>query len=382
MEMIAKDRLNAEDVRDMCERLLRGHMALETEGYKISTSMALNVLMTAAVEKRSIEAVCADLVEVVDSNTLREALNRELTVDDLRQHEAEFNAALVECIPSQMPRAGLEMAIDFHDEPYYGKTEAVQAYTCRGEAAEGTTYFWRIATLYVIWRQVRLTLALTYVLPQDSTLSILERLLKRREGLGFGCKVLYLDKGFCSGDIIAYLQDANLPALIACPIRGKKGLGGTRALCTGRQAYRTLYTFTDGTSADLAVVPTLANNKKTGKRQRGWLVYVLIHLDWSAKKAHQRYHRRFGIESSYRQLGQVRAFTNSRNVALPFFYLALALLLLNIWTFLRCACSRVIATGPFRLHLTLFRLARFTAFLRRAAEQLYGTTMSIPIYSW
>lgn len=382
MEMIAKGRLEAEDVRAMCERLLREHLSLEMEGYKISTSMALNVLLTVAVEKRSIEAVCGDLAAVVDSNTLREALNRALTVDELRQQEAEFNTALVECIPKQMPRSGLEMAIDFHDEPYYGKSEAVQAYTCRGEAHDGTTYFWRVATLYVIWRQVRLTLALTYVLPQESPLSIVERLLKRREGLGIACKVLYLDKGFCSGDIIAYLQDITQPALIACPIRGKKGRGGTRALCTGRKAKRTPYTFTDGTTADLAVVPTLIRDKKTGKQRRTWLVYVLVHLDWSARKAHQRYRRRFGIESSYRQLGQVRAFTNSRNVALRFFYLALALLLLNIWTFLRCICTRLIATGPFRLELNLFRLARFTAFLRRAAEQLYGTTLSIPIYSW
>ena|SRR5258708_3955562 len=188
MEMIAKDRLNAEDMREMSERLLREHLSLETEGYKMSTSMALNVLMTAAVEKRSIEAVCGDLVKVVDSNTLRAALNRALTVGDLRQHEAEFNAGLAACIPSHMPTTGLEKVIDFHDEPYYGKSEAVQGYTCRGEAHDGTTYFWRIATLYVMWRQVRLRLALTYVLPTESTLSILERLLERRESLGFGCK--------------------------------------------------------------------------------------------------------------------------------------------------------------------------------------------------
>jgi hypothetical protein len=380
MEIIAKDRLEAEDVRAMCERLLRDHLSLATNGYKLSTSMALNVLMTAAVEQRSIEAVCADLVEVVDSNTLREALNRALTVNDIRQHEAEFNAALTECIPRQMPKAGLEMVIDFHDEPYYGKSEAVQAYTCRGEAQDGTTYFWRMATLYVIWRQVRITLALTYVLPQERTVNILERLLERRAQLGLRCKVLYLDKGFCSGDLITYLQKANLPALIACPIRGKPGRGGTRALCTGRNAHRIRYTFTDGTTADLAIVPLLTRHAKTGKRHREWLAYVLIHLDWSAKYAHQRYRHRFGIESSYRQVGLVRAFTNSRNVALRFFYLALAVLLLTIWTFLRCVCTRLIAPGPFRLDLNRFRFARFSAFLRRAVEQAYGTTMSIPVY--
>ncbi len=382
MEIIPKDRLNAEDVRQLTERLLREQLSLQVEGYKITTSMVLNVLLKAAVEKRSIEAVCDDLTDVVDSNTLREAVNRVLTVEDLRQHEAEFNAALADCIPSAMPRCGLEMAVDFHDEPYYGKSEALQGYTCRGEAHEGTTYFWRIASLYVMWRGVRITLALTYVLPKESTLSILQRLLKRGVALSFHTKVLYLDKGFCTGEIITYLQKAHQPTVIACPVRGKKGKGGTRALCHGRKHYRTRYTFTDGTTAELAIVPTLKRDKKTRKRKRTWLVYVLIHLDWSAKKAQQRYRRRFGIESSYRQLGQVRAYTNSRNAALRFFYLALALLLLNVWTYLRCACTRAIGQGPFRLDLNRFRLARFSAFLQRAIEQVYGATMSIPIYAW
>src|SRR5215813_9721941 len=382
MEIIAKDRLNAEDVRDLTVRLLREQLSLAVNGYKITTSMLLNVLLKAAVEKRSIEAVCGDLVDVVDSNTLREALNQTLRVEDLRAHEAEFNAALAECIPAEMPRRGLEMVIDLHDEPFYGKSVDLQAYTCRGEAHDGTTYFWRIASLYVIWRQVRITLALTYVLPGESVLSIVQRLLTRREILGFRFKVLFLDKGFCNGEVIDYLQKAHLPAILACPIRGKAGKGGTRALCQGRKHFRTRYTFTDGTTADLAVVPILTRDKKTRKRRRGWLIYVLVHLDWSAKKVQQRYRRRFGIESSYRQLGQVRAHTNSRNVALRFFYLALALLLLNVWTYLRCLCTRVIDRGPFRLDLSQLRLPRFIALLRRAIEQTFGAIMSIPIYAW
>jgi hypothetical protein len=123
----------------------------------------------------------------------------------------------------------------------------------------------------MIWRGVRITLGLTYVLPTESPLSILQRLLKRRTVLGFRAKVLYLDKGFCSGGIITYLQNAHESALIACPIRGKKGKGGTRALCRGRKHYRPQYTFSDGTTADLAIVPTLKRDKKTGKRQRTWL---------------------------------------------------------------------------------------------------------------
>jgi putative transposase len=381
MEMIHKNRLNAEDVREVAEEMLKKHLSLEVEGHKLTTGMAMNVLMKAAIEKRSIEAVCADLADVVDSNTLREALNRKLTVVDMRQHEAEFNEALADCIPAMMPQRGLEMAIDFHDEPFYGKSEALRAYVVRGEAREGTTYFWRIATLYVIWRGVRITLALTYVLSKEKTLTILQRLLQRCAALDIHPKVLYLDKGFAGSKIIAYLQDeARLPAIIACPIRGKEG--GTRALCRGRKAYRTRYIFSDGTTTDLAVVPTLKHNPKTGKAKRTWLAYVVIRLDWSAKKVQQRYRHRFGIESSYRQLGQLRAHTNSRNPALRFFFLALALLLINLWVFLRCLCTRALTRGPFRLELNRFRLARFTAFLRRAIEDVYGTTMSIPIYSF
>src|SRR5579864_6747671 len=114
-------------------------LSLAVDGYKITTSMVLNVLLKAAVEKRSIEAVCADLADVVDSNTLREALNQTLRAEDLAQHEIEFNGALAECIPAEMPRRGLEMVIDLHDEPFYGKSADLQAYTCRGEAREGTT---------------------------------------------------------------------------------------------------------------------------------------------------------------------------------------------------------------------------------------------------
>jgi hypothetical protein len=381
MEMILKNRLNAEDVREVSVAVLKKHLSLDVEGYKLTTEMALNVLLKAAIEQRSIEAVCADLDEVVDSNTLREALNRDLSVTDLRQHEAQFNAALADCLPPQMPRRGLEMAADFHDEPFYGKSEGLRAYTVRGEAQAGTTHFWRIATLYVIWREVRFTLALTYVLPEDTTLTVLQRLLARRAALGVAPRVLYLDKGFASSAIIRYLQDdATLPAIIACPIRGTTG--GTRALCRGRKAYRTAYTFSDGTTTDLAVVPTLKRQAKSRRFKRTWLLFIVIHLDWSAKKVQQRYRRRFGIEASYRQLGQVRAHTNSRNPALRFFFLALALLLIDLWVFLRCLATRVVGRGPFRLALDRFRFARFIAFLRRAIEDAYGTIMSIPIYSF
>jgi len=99
-------------------------------------------------------------------------------------------------------RTAIEIAIDFHDEPFYGKQAETRKVTCAGRAKPGTTHFVRIATAYLIWRQVRLTLAVRYVLPEDETLEILKFLLSCLKKLGFQAKVLYLDKGFASTAII------------------------------------------------------------------------------------------------------------------------------------------------------------------------------------
>ena len=156
--------------------------------------------------------------------------------------------------------------------------------------------------------------------------------------------------------------------------------GGTRALCRGRKGYCTEYTFSDGTPAHLALMPVRVPDK-SGRRRVKWLVFVVIHLDWSAQKVAGRYRRRFGIESTYRQLDPLRARTTSRNPALRFFLLGLGFLLLNIWVMLRFLATRLIARGPARWDEHAFRLFRFIVFLRRAIEHALGTTDSIPIYS-
>lgn len=379
--MIAKNRLDAEDVRQMTENILREQLSLEVRGYKCTTGMVCNVLMKAAVDGMSVESICADLQGTTGSNTIREHLNRVLNVCDLRRHECEMNGALVDCVPAELARRGREMAIDYHDEPFYGKSAELRSYACRGQAHDGTTHFYRIASLYVMWRQVRVTLAVTYVCPEDEAVAVVQRLVERMQHLAFQPGVLYLDKGFCSGAVIRFLQQQRVPALIACPIRGEEGKGGTRALCIGRKAYTTPYTFTDGTTARLVLYPSRVPDK-TGRRRRKWLAYVVIHLDWSVKKVVQRYRRRFGIESSFRQLRQVRVKTTSRNPALRFFLLGLALLLVNVWVRLRWFATRIPVVGPARLKVDLFRLDRFILFVRRAIERSFGVIDSIPIYSW
>jgi len=376
--MIPEFQLNASDVRHQAMQTLIKHLSLHVNGYCCYTEMILDVVLKASAERSSVEAVCADLEQVAGSNTIREYLNDAMEITQLRQQEAEMNAVLAESIPITMKRSDVEVAIDFHDEPFYGKRPELLAVTCRGQAKKGTTHFIRIASAYVVWRQVRLTLAVRYVLPGESTLDILKYLLNRLKKLGFTAEVLYLDKGFASAAIIRYLTDQQQPAIIACPIRGKQG--GTRALCQGRESYRTDYVFTDGTETTLALVATLVPDK-TGRRRRKWLAYIVIHLDWTPRKIYQRYRRRFGIECSYRLLRCVRATTTSRNPALRFFLLGIGLVLVNTWVFLRWEFARVVGRGPRRVDPDRLRFHQFTRLLIRSIEAIYSVVMAVPTHS-
>jgi putative transposase len=231
-----------------------------------------------------------------------------------------------------------------------------------------------MATAYVMQEGLRVTVAMLYVLPEHSHLMVVERLLHRVEQHGVRIKVLYLDKGFCSGSIIQYLQHRRQATIMACPIRGKQG--GTRALCRGRGSYRTTYTFSDGTSVDMAVVLTKPLGK-AGKRRRKWLLFVTIGVSWPPKKVKQRYRRRFGVETSYRQMRRLRVFSTSRNPALRFFLYGLSFLLLNIWTWLRWKFTRQLQSGPYRLIENAFPLWQFSTFLRRSIERIAPPSSSI-----
>lgn len=372
--MITRNSLSAQEMRDTVVEISKEHLGLEASGYRVTTDMLYDVLLKAAAEGISIEAACADLVDVVDSNTIRAQLNEQLDSEQLREHEAAINASLAFALPEQIQCGRLEVAIDTHDEPYYGKTAAVLDVTCRGRAERGTTHFVRIASAYVIYRQMRMTLAVTFVLPEDSMLEVVQRLHQRLRVLKLRLGVLYLDKGFCSGPMIRYLQKQKQAAILACPIRGKKG--GTRQLCRGRKSYRTTYTFTDGTHAQVAAIATLVPGKD-GFRRRKWLLFVVVHLSWPPKTIYRRYRFRFGIECSYRLLRQIRVKTTSRNPVLRFFVLGFALLLINIWAFLRWHVARIPGPGPHRIDPAHFQLHRFIQFLRLAVEDIYGVIMSI-----
>jgi putative transposase len=355
--------------------LLREHLPLTADGSSCTTDDLLNALLGMAVNRGTLEAVCTDWVAAPDPETLRHYLNQQLCVEDLPDLEQRLNAALRAEIPRRVWRQAREVAIDFHDRPYYGKQSQGEGLWVRSKARDGTTRFYRIATAYVMLNGLRVTLALRFVLPEMETVSLLADLLKSLKIQGFQIACLFLDKGFASIAVMEYLTRQAQPAVIACPIRGKTG--GTRVLCQGRRSYRTRHTFVSGDqtfTATLAVCRSFTTAKRTKrlKRREVWLLYILIQLDLSPRQARRWYRKRFGIESSYRCAGQVRGWTTSPNPAYRFVLLTVSFVLLNIWVHLRWVYAQVPRRGQRWLKTKLFQLCRLTKFVRRALERYYG----------
>ncbi len=369
-------KLTDHDVLRHTRTLLQEHLPLHADGSVCTTRDLLQVLLGVAVNQGTIEAICADLLGTPNPETIRRYLNAQLRVDDLPALLDHVNAALAEEIPAWVWSAARDVAIDFHDRPYYGTLRQDEGLWVRGEAKAGTTRFYRIATAYVMLHQVRVTLAVRFVVPDDDTVTVLDTLLHRLTSLGLRAKRLFLDKGFASTAVLRYLTHRHPPAVIACPIRGKTG--GTRALCRGHRSYRTTYTFTaqeqEPFTAELAVCRVFTTAKRTKRMQRraAWLLFILIHLDLPPRRARRLYRRRFGIASSYRCAGQVRGWTTSRNPAYRFVLLALSFILLNVWLHLRWCWVQVPRRGRRWLDTQRFALSRLIAFVRRALEQHYG----------
>ena len=199
-------KLTDEDTRKEAIERLGTYFPLQIDGYDCTAEIVYDVLVKAAVTGQTIETVSNGLAEMVDGETIRGYLNEQVKVDDLHSLEQQVNQALVAGLPRRLRKTKIEIAIDLHDEPFYGHSPELLALTCGGKAHKGTTRFFRVATTYVIFKDMRLTLGLLFVRSEDEVSEIVAALLRRLRILGLKVRRLYLDKGFCSIAVLDYIE--------------------------------------------------------------------------------------------------------------------------------------------------------------------------------
>jgi hypothetical protein len=129
-------RLTDQDVVRRARACLQAHLPLQADGYVCTTADLFNVLLGVAVNRGTIEAICADLVGTPDAETIRRYLNAQLQVDDLPALEYHVNAALAAELPARVWARAHDVASDFHDRPYYGTMPQSAGLWVRGQAKD------------------------------------------------------------------------------------------------------------------------------------------------------------------------------------------------------------------------------------------------------
>lgn len=359
--------LVAADALNEVVTVLKRHLPLTTEGRNWTQDDIYRVLVDASVRASTVESVCDELENAPDARTVFFWI-KPVESQDLRQLEDTLNQMLVDRLPPRLDYRPRQVAIDFTLIPYHGEPAREEEEIRRSRAKSGTTHFHCYATAYIIYKNKRVTVALTMVRADDETLTVLQRLLSRLKVLHIRCKRLYLDRGFYSVQVIRFLQTCSFVSVMPVIRRGKR----MKALLKVNQSYRTEYTMTSPKHGSVTFPVWVVCRYLKGRRGKHGierLGYVVIgDLPWNPRQIRDGYRRRFGIESSYRLMNQVRARTSSREPHRRFLYVAIALLIINLWTYLKWRYLRV---GQ-RVYHRLLSLSKLARLLSRSVEDLYG----------
>lgn len=383
-----KKQLTAPEVYALVQHVLQEQWQLDMKDRDYEARDIWDVVIAASVEQLTLQGAC-DLLEAAPSgNTVRGILKDMLSsAEGLSLLEAQMNAVLQRRLPKKLLHPRLPAAIDITEIPYHGQYDEEQEKIIRrGRAKSGTTHFYCFATLYVLKKHKRYTLAITLLRREDKTQDVLERLLAQGQALGLRIKRLYVDRGFDNNGLVAFLKAQSFATIMPLVVRGKHG--GSRALLVGRKSYTTTYT-RKSTVYDTETLPLhIVCRYSNGRYKRHGVYYfayiVIGELRMTPHQVAEEYRRRFGIETSYRLMNQVRARTTSRSAALRFFLMTVAFLLLNLWSYVKWQHLFVPQRrGPRQVLHHLLPLHRWRAWLWEMVKQRLGLSLviSIPVES-
>jgi hypothetical protein len=362
------------------------HLRFRAVG-KVTGEVILSVLFAAAARLSSIHETCGRLAKAPCEETFTAALYPQLL--DVNLIKRRVNAAFADQMPRALRRRRkrpLTIAADLTLIAYYGKHELDDPQIYRSQAKRGTNSFFAYATVYLVLHGERFTLAVTPVTRSEALKQVLQELLLVVGKRGLKIGLLLLDRGFYSVEVIRYLQEARRPFLMpmvchgrtADHPRGPSGSNVFKAMKTSGWSTHTLQDAKKNKATVLVSVKRARFKNKHGKRKSETWVYAYWgiapkRVDW----VKDTYRRRFGIETSYRQMNQCRIRTTTKKFSVRFLYVAIGLLLRNLWVWLHYFVLSSPRRGCRRYNWDLLRVERMLIWLEEVAKSMYGLVVTV-----
>lgn len=234
----------------------------------------------------------------------------------------------------------LIVAIDWHDVMYYGDPNAEGVVGTKPK--DGSHHAYRFATVSVLVKGERLTLAAVPMLDKR-VLGYVAILLCRAFELGIKVKLLLLDRGFYSIELVRWLDSFGIRYVMQIPKHNRKiGAGEDRA-----------YT-TNSPNRDEQATFRLVTMKEGGK-----LLAFATNTHISPERMRKLFKRRWGIETSYRMVNKFLAKTTSKIYSIRLLYFYLAILLYNLWVLLNYGKGERVIVEALKLLVSLSLILSF-----------------------
>jgi len=267
---------------------LKKNIPLETQG-ACDQKTVFEILTRAAAAGDSVENTCRTMQDVPCGANIHYHQEK---YNDMNELENKINKAIQERLPPRIVNGKQSIAADLNLIPYYGRPNPKEApYIVRSQAKAGTCAFYAYATVYVIRKNKRVTIAIIAVRNDETAVSIITRLPDKISGLNLRIACLYIDRGFFSVPVIRWLKALDIPFVTPVIIRGKNG--GTRQLLRGGRSYKTVYTMHSqkygAVTFDVWIVCVYSKGRY-GKHGIKYLVYAVYKPPMSLK----------GIQKAYR----------------------------------------------------------------------------------
>jgi hypothetical protein len=336
---------------------------LKDHGWLCTAVVVWNVVLRAAARMVSVFAACRDLANAPSSQAVFDALEDGLP-RTLSVLEKRLNRALTSSWPRHLQRRSWQVAIDWHLVPYYGQADRSRNELYYGKPRQGTTKFHAYATACIVQYGQRYTLALTWVRRHETMVVVLRRLRARIREIGVTIRRLLMDRAFFNVPVTEYLQGERIPFLMPVVFRGRRpkkppqaGLHWIKRQKAGWYPH-TLKNGRRTVTISVCVAYRTHRNRKDRKRVQQKLLFAAWRVQGSPTEIRTRYRQRFGIESSYRQMRQARIYTCVRNPHLRLVFVAVALILRNLWVWIH-ATLLADGRGPtLKIHLAQLRFQR------------------------
>lgn len=374
--------LRDKDVQEHAAGLLQQQLRLY-DYKRTKVAVLLHVLFFAAACLTSIHAACQRLRDAPCDDTLFKALLA--TLPAYAELQRRVNRALAATLPKALKhkkkRKRLRLAIDLTLLPYHGQPEADPKEVYRSKAKDGTSHFHAYASAYLVLHGQRYTLALTPVEKGEKMEVVVKRLLGLARKAGLRPQLLLLDRGFYSVGVIRYLQAARVPFLMPAIARGPKPTAEKPA--SGIRAFQLLkkggwgeHTLTDAKKRRATVsICVYCGNYNGQWKKNGRFAWVFAYWGFqpgSPRWVADTYRKRFGIETSYRQMNEARIKTCTRSPLLRFLFVAIALILRNVWVWYHWEVLSSRRRGGRRINLERLRFKTLTLWLLQVAISALG----------